>query len=245
MVEENILDYLDETLRSSRLWKSKLDVKRRELHLHLSTERNLLKNVDLPKFTGSPYEQTIYSFLSTFFRFAGKSCSPLDQATLLYNSYLCESIKYEVESIQNNIDKMESYLLDQYGDLRDIAETRLRALSQIKHPTYNDASRIEYYKKVGQTLMQVESLGESQYVNSSEISAVIFSSGYVKQIISYMPDFVITKFSERLHNQTVNHGKPDGKREFNILKEIIEMSWKTIRMRSNCMINTHCRSIYS
>ena len=36
-----------------------------------------------------------------------------------------------------------------------------------------------------------------------------------------------------IHNQTVSKGKPDGKKQFILLKEIIEMSWKTISMKSN------------
>ena len=62
---------------------------------------------------------------------------------------------------------------------------------------------------------------------------MIFSAGYVKQIISHLPDFIITEFTKRIHNQTVSKGKPDGKKQFVLLKEIIEMSWKTISMKSN------------
>ena len=232
-IDDQTYEYIDSLITSIRIWKLKLTEKRKEFHLHLSSEKNLLKNIELPKFTGSAYEQTVYSFLSTFFRFAGKSCSPADQATLLYNTYLSDTIKLEVESIQNDIDKMKQYLIDNYGDLRDIAESRLHALSQLRHPSSNANSKIEYYKKIDQTLKQVESLSDSNYVNSSEIGAVIFSAGFVKQIVSHLPDYVINEFTKRIHKETIIKGKPDGKTHFVILKDIIEMTWKTMNMRSN------------
>ncbi len=163
-LDDEVCDYIDSLLSSIRRWKAKLNEKRKEFYLHLAPETNLLKKLDLPKFTGSPYEQTIYSFLTTFFRFAEMSCSPEDQATLLFNTYLSNSIRQEVESYQTDIGKMKSYLIDTYGDLRDIAETRLHSLSQLKHPTSNDKSRVEYFKRVSQTLLHVESLSQTNYV---------------------------------------------------------------------------------
>ena len=199
----------------------------------MSSEKNLLKSIDLPIFDGSPYGQTIYTFLSTFFRFAEKACSPADQALLIYTTYLSDPIKREVESFQDDINKIKDHLIDRYGDLRAIAESRLQAIASLRHPMpSSDQSQIDYYKKVYQSLLQVESLCQADLVNKNDIDSVIFTSTYVKQLVSNMPDSIIDSFSERIEKEKALD-QPKGEFHFYVLKEIIEQQWKKLSTKSN------------
>ena len=229
---EQTMAYIDKIFDQVRKWESNLNKQRKKHHMHLSSEKNLLRNVDLPKFDGSPYGQTIYSFLSTFFRFAEKACSPEDQAMLIFNTYLSNDIKREVEAFQTDIEKIKAYLLDRYGDLRDIAETRLQAIGSLKHPGQSDSSQIEYYKKVSQSLLQVESLGSIDMVNKDEINGVIFTATYVRHIVSHLPELIIDNFSEQIEAES-KHGKPKGSRYFSLLKDIVDQRWKYLSTKTS------------
>ncbi len=230
---EKCIELIDRTQEKIKLWESSVTQQQKANHLHLSSEKNLLKSIDLPIFDGSPYGQTVYTFLSTFFRFAEKACSPADQALLIYTTYLSDPIKREVESFQDNIDKIKDYLIDRYGDLRAIAESRLQAIASLRHPLpYSDQSQIDYYKKVYQSLLQVESLCQADLVNKNDIDSVIFTSTYVKQLVSNMPDSIIDSFSDRIEKEKA-FDQPKGEFHFYVLKEIIEQQWKKLSTKSN------------
>ena len=144
---EKCIEQIDKTQEKIKLWELSVTQQRKANHLHLSSEKSLLKSVNLPKFDASPYGQTVYTFLATFFRFAEKACSPADQALLIYTTYLSDPIKREVESFQDSIDRIKDHLIDRYGDLRTIAESRLQAIASLRHPSSSDHSQIDYYKK--------------------------------------------------------------------------------------------------
>ena len=226
------MDYIDTLLEEIKKWEMQVSQQRREKHLHLSSEKSLLKNINLPKFDGSSFGPTVYSFLSTFFRFAEAACSPEDQATLLFTSYLSDQIKGEVESFQTDIKRIKTYLIDRYGDLRDIADSRSQAIAQLKHPNQTDTAQIEYYKKVYQSLLQVESLCQADLVNRQELNNVVFTSTYVRQLVSHLPESILDKFSEKLEEESMN-GKPNGDKYFTLLKSIINQKWKKLNTKCN------------
>ena len=205
---------------------------RKANHLHLSSEKSLLKSVNLPKFDASPYGQTVYTFLATFFRFAEKACSPADQALLIYTTYLSDPIKREVESFQDSIDRIKDHLIDRYGDLRTIAESRLQAIASLRHPSSSDHSQIDYYKKVYQCLLQVESLCQADLINKNDLNTVIFTSTYVKQLVSHMPEPIIDTFSERIEKEKALD-KSKGEFHFFVLKDIIDHKWKKLSTKSS------------
>ena len=74
---EKCIEQIDRTQEKVKLWELSVIHQCKANHLHLSPEKNLLKSVDLPIFDASPYGQTVYTFLATFFRFAENVCSRL------------------------------------------------------------------------------------------------------------------------------------------------------------------------
>ena len=95
--DEELLDFIDTVNKKAMSWEKALGHLRKANYLHLSTEKSLLKRVELAMFTGSHSEDTVYQFLSTFNRLSQAVCSPEDQACLLFNTYLSPSIQREVE----------------------------------------------------------------------------------------------------------------------------------------------------
>jgi len=226
------LNHIDEVFTSMRKWERSLNMQRKSHHLHLSGEKNLLKGVELQPFTGFSDEDTVYSFLETFLRFAETSCSPKDQATLLISSYLSDHIKKEVWSFREDIHRIKMHLISRYGDLRLVSEAKVRNLSKLKHPTASSKSQIEYFKQVSQTLLQIESLASSDLVNKEEITGVIYNATYVKTIASHLPENIIELFSQRIEREfeTV---LPSGKRHFEILKQIVDLRWRQFNTAEN------------
>ncbi len=51
--------------------------------------------------------------------------------------------------------------------------------------------------------------------------------------MSYLPGYIINEFTKQIHRKTTIQGKPDGKTHFLILKNIVEMTWKTLNMQSS------------
>ena len=226
------LNHIDEVFTSMRKWERSLNIQRKRHHLHLSGEKNLLKGVELQPFTGFSDEDTVYSFLETFFRFAETSCSPKDQATLLVSSYLSDHIKKEIWSFREDIHRIKMHLISRYGDLRLVSEAKVRNLSKLKHPTASSKSQIEYFKQVSQTLLQIESLASSDLINKEEITGVIYNATYVKTIASHLPEYIIELFSQRIEREfeTV---LPSGKRHFEILKQIVDLRWRQFNTAEN------------
>ena len=231
--EDSILNYIENILSSVRLFERSLNQQKRKHHLHLSSEKNLLGGkIDLQPFSGSPENDTIYAFLDTFLRFAEPSCSPRDQATLMYTTYLSDSVRKEVASFKDDIEKIKDHLLTRYGDLRFVAESKLRSISQLRHPSSQDSSKIAYYKQVAQTLLQVESMSISDLINQEEINGAIFNSTYVKTVLSNLPNEIIETFSKRIEIESTK-SRPSGKRYFDILKDIIDLKWRQLDTSNN------------
>jgi hypothetical protein len=231
--DESVLNYIENILSSVRLFERSLNQQKRKHHLHLSSEKNLLSGkIDLQPFSGSPEDDTIYAFLDTFLRFAEPSCSPRDQATLMYTTYLSESVRKEVASFKDDIEKIKDHLLSRYGDLRFVAESKLRSISQLRHPSSQESSKIAYYKQVAQTLLQVESMSISDLINQEEINGAIFNSTYVKTVLSNLPNEIIENFSKRIEIES-SKSRPSGKRYFDILKEIIDLKWRQLDTSNN------------
>ncbi len=68
----------------------------------------------------------------------------------------------------------------------NIAESRLQAIASLKHPVHSsDHSQIDYYKKVYQCLLQVESLCQADLINKNYPNNFIFISTYVKQHVYF------------------------------------------------------------
>jgi hypothetical protein len=230
--DDDLWNYMEEISSSIRRWEMTLNNKKRSHHLHLSGERNLLKNIELPPFTGAPDNETVYSFLETFFRFSDATCSPRDQAVLLVSTYLSEPIKKEVESFKDDIVKIKSYLIGRYGDLRYVTESKLRSLARLRHPSSAPQSQIDYYKKVNQCLLHVEALANSDLVNKEEIAGNIFNSTYVKSMVSHLPDEIVDSFSRKVELES-SQQSISGKRYFEVLKGIIDLKWRQLSTSDN------------
>ena len=228
-----LFDYIDLITAKARSWEHSLADLKKKFFLHLS-EKSLLKSVDLLKFDGSFEKDTIYEFLSTFFKLSACACSPSDQATLLYSSYLADNIKREVEPFKGSITLMKQHLISRYGDLRDVCENKSRKIGELSHPGSNSAAQISYFKRIHQLLLHCESLLDSDMVNSEEIRIIIYNASYVKNLVSYLPQDSIKRFAEEL-NKEPRSPPPSGQRYFQILKELIDNTWNKLDCESSIL----------
>ena len=226
--DEDLLDYTDSIIRSIAEWTDALNDLQKRYYLHLSGERSLLRNVELSKFDGSPDGDTVYQFLSTFTRLSELCCSPEEQATLLFNTYLADNIKKEVESFKASISCMTDWLIKRYGDLRAIADSKMRRIGELKKPPpAQTAAVIEYYKTVENLLLHIESLGSSDVVNTDEIRSIIYNAGYVKNVVSFLPKDFIHKFVGKIEREPQSP-PPTGARYFQILKNLLNSHWREL-----------------
>ena len=224
-IDDAVYDNIDRTYEEAERWEQDIEALRRSFHLHLDSDKSLLKKVTLQTFSGSHSEDTVYQFLETFTRLTESTCAPDDQATLLFTSYLSASIQRECEHLKSNIDKLKEFLIMRYGDLREVCEAKTLVLSQLKHPSNNPTSKVEYYKSVSQLLSQLESLVGNPFLAANEIENVIYTSTYVRSITSHMPNPVITQFAKRVERD--RSGKPvTGQEQWNILKDLIDSTWR-------------------
>ena len=226
------MDYIEGLLHNTQRWELALSDLKRKYYLHLN-EKSLLKSVDLQKFDGSYEKDTVYSFLSIFFKLTACACTPIEQAALLYNSYLAVNIQREVEPLKNSIEAIKEYLISHYGDMREVAEKKLRKIAKIPHPDLKSAtSQINYYKQVLQLIQHCESLIESEMANGEEIKSIIYNSSYVKSLVSHLPDKFITRFCTLLDDEP-RIPPPSGKRYFDILKGLIDSIWRQLDTAQN------------
>ena len=224
-IDDAVYENIDRTYEEAESWEQDIEVLRRNFHLHLDSDKSLLKKVTLQIFSGSHEEDTVYQFLETFTRLTESTCAPDDQATLLFTSYLSSSIQRECEHLKSNIDKLKEFLIMRYGDLREVCEAKTLVLSQLKHPSNSPTSKVEYYKTVSQLLSQLESLVGNPFLAANEIENVIYTSTYVRSITSHMPNPIIIQFAKRVERD--RSGKPvTGHEQWNILKDLIDSTWR-------------------
>jgi hypothetical protein len=153
--------------------------------------------------------------------------SPVDQAAILFTTYLSEPIQRECESFKNDINAIRNWLIRRYGDLRVVVDSKLRLISKLRHPASSPESRIEYFKLIVQLLLHVESLSNNDFVDSVEIRSIIYNSTLVKSIVSFMPDWIITRFSKMLEAEP-RFPLPSGERYFILLKGLIDTVWREL-----------------
>jgi len=228
-VDEDLADLIDSTSQRALGWERAVTDLQRKFYMHLKPGSSLLKKVDLLPFTGSPESETIYQFLSTFHRLADMSCDPSEQADLLYNSYLSPSIQLEVFSFKTQIDRIEKWLISQYGDLRRIADSRVARVAALKHPTpgQSTSAQIDYYKSIHQLLMHLESLSQCERVDQHEIGNIIFNASWVTQLVARLPEEAILAFTKVLEREP-RIPPVSGRRHFELLKDLIDTTWRQL-----------------
>jgi len=228
-VDEDLADLIDSTSQRALGWERAVTDLQRKFYMHLKPGSSLLKKVDLLPFTGSPESETIYQFLSTFHRLADMSCDPSEQADLLYNSYLSPSIQLEVFSFKTQIDRVEEWLISQYGDLRRIADSRVARVAALKHPTpgQSTSAQIDYYKSIHQLLMHLESLSQCERVDQHEIGNIIFNASWVTQLVARLPEEAILAFTKVLEREP-RIPPVSGRRHFELLKDLIDTTWRQL-----------------
>ena len=227
-----LLDIVDDSIYSCRRFEGELEDLRKLHFLHLSADRSLLKKLELNIFDGKAENDTVYSFLSLFFRLTDGQYSPMDQASLLFTTYLSESIKREVEPFKDNLNLIKQHLITKYGDLRNVADSKVKAMSKVKHPGQPIPSQVDYYKRIIQLLLHLETLMASEYVNSSEIRGVIHSASYVNNIVALLPESIEHDYCRNLQDEP-KAPPPSGERMFQLLKKTLEDGLGYLNSRSN------------
>ena len=226
--DADLATFVSKVIISIATWQESVTDLQKRYYLHLSGERSLLKGVELTPFDADPDGDHIHNFLKTFLRLTDSNTSPEDQAVLLYRSYLSESIQQEVESFKDNFEQMTSYLLGRYGDIRTIADSKLKRIGELKIPSNSNSSAlIQYYKNVENLLLHVESLASCTVENSGEIQSTIFSASYVKSIVSCLPNRFIQKFVNTMEKEPQNPS-PSGQTYFAILKDLLNKEWRSL-----------------
>lgn len=228
-IDDETSDLLDIVSQEIIGWERSVTDLQKRFYMHLQGSSNLLKRVELSPFTGDPQSDTVYQFLETFHRLADSSCDPSQQADLLFNSYLSPDIQLEVAPFKTHLERVEQWLVAQYGDLRRIADVRLAKVASLKHPAPNQsaATHIEYYKAVFQLLTHLESLAQDERVDQSEITHVIFNASWITQLVSRLPEATILTFTKALEKEP-RIPPPSGRRHFEILKTIIDSTWREL-----------------
>jgi len=228
-MDEDLADLIDSTSQRSVGWERAVIDLQKRFFMHLKSSSSLLKKVDLSPFSGSPDAETVFQFLDTFHRLADTCCDPLEQADLLYNSYLSQEIQLEVFSFKTDIARIEDWLIAQYGDLRRIADIRVARVASLKHPAQGQptAVHIEYFKVVHQLLIHLESLSYSNRVDQQEIAHIIHNASWVTQLVSRLPEETIVDFTKLLEKEP-RIPPPSGKRHFDLLRDLIDSTWRQL-----------------
>ena len=226
IVHPQTLDLIDSTIFEIEQWENTLNDLQKQYYMHLSSERSLLTKVDLKPFDGSVEGDTIYHFLNVFNNLADVCHGPNEKAQLLFKSYLCDSLKVEVEPFLPHFEKMSAYLLSRFGDPRKIAADKRRKIASLKCPS-NPEGQIDYYKNIEALLMHCESLASTPDVNAAEVSAAVHNSEFVDSVVSHLPRNLINTYSRKLESEPqVPH--VSGKRCFEILKNVVSSEWRHI-----------------
>ena len=228
----SLLDMVDDSIYACRRFEGELEDLRKLHFLHLSADKSLLKKLELTKFDGKAENDTVYSFLTLFYRLTDGQYCPMDQASLLFTTYLSESIQREVEPFKNSLDMIKQHLITKYGDLRNVADSKVKAMSKVKHPGQSIPSQVDYYKRILQLLLHLETLMASEFVNSTEIRGVIHSASYVNNIVALLPESIEHEYCRSLQNEP-KIPPPSGERMFLLLKKTLEDGLGYLNSRSN------------
>ena len=223
----DLLDKIDSKMLDIHRWEEKLDDLCKLHYLHLSSNKSLLSKVDLKPFDGLPDSDTIYNFRSIFNSLSDTCHSPEEKARLLYESYLSNPIRSEVEHLMPAYNDIMDYLVATYGDIRKIAAQKKRKVASLKHPPNNSQEAVDYYKQVESLLLHCEALSSTPDVNSSEVLNAIHSSEFVESIVSHLPRYFVAQFSRKIELEP-RHPPPSGERYFQIFKEMISAEWRHI-----------------
>ena len=175
----------------------RLDAVKKKHFMHLKTGDNLLKKVDLSKFSGDITGDTIYEFLDVFSQLADTTLNPSEKANLLFNTYLSDRIKSEVQSFKGNYEGMINHLIARYGDMRVITDQRIKRLEALTHPKNNPIAKVEYYRHVESSLLQLQSLTSAKRGDCIEARNTIYNMGFVNSILKSMPEAFMISFCKK------------------------------------------------
>ena len=221
--------------RLVKLWKSELTERKIHFHMHLKPEHGKIPEIHIPKFTGKPDDVIVYEFLEMFDRFTSNSFSPLQQADLIYNQYLNDDIKREVESFKKDIRKISIHLKKKYGDLRKIVDVKADYIKSLEHPGRNKEAGITYFKKVYQILLQLDALGNNSLVSSDEIRGVLYSVSFVDGLVRGLPQDVQSQYHTECFKYEEKHDYEEnissvltGKKCFAFLLKVAKGKWSIL-----------------
>ena len=179
------------------MYMKRIDIVKKKHFMHLKSGDNLLKKVDLSKFSGEITGDTIYEFLDVFSQLADTTLNPSEKANLLFNTYLSDRIKSEVQSFKGNYDGMINHLIARYGDMRVITDQRIKRLEALSHPKNNPIAKVEYLRHVESSLLQLQSLTSAKRGDCIEARNTIYNMGFVNSILKSMPEALMISFCKK------------------------------------------------
>ena len=230
-------------------YKERLDAVKKKHFLHLKTGDSLLKKVDLVPFSGNQAGDTIYEFLEVFSELADTTLNPTEKVNLLFNTYLSEKIKSEVQSFKGNYTGMINHLIMKYGDMRVICEQRTKLLESLPHGKNDPPSKAEYYKQVEAALLQLMALTSAPRGDCLEARNTLYNIAFVNTILKSMPDQFVTSFckngyeklsGEKAFNALLKHVQDYSRTNQNIIR--IQGQYHHVKQTSNVSADSNCES---
>ena len=192
----------------------------------------------LKKFTATS-DINIFEFLSKFEAFTEEKGTPKERATLLYESYLQKEIQLMLIDYRENYQKMRTWLITRFGDVKVMTDNILRCIINDCIPTDITSSiqLTDYYRKLNSVFKRIQELERTPDMPVTRLKNYIYSTTFLEKLAALLPEKASFEFlkSHSANNQDLY--TIEGKEAFhtmaNVVADIFYMNDTKTRMESS------------
>lgn len=209
-------------VESARAWATGMRNKYNELDCaKLPLDAQLFEG--LKKFSENT-DVNIFEFLSKFESLTEEKGTARERATLLYESYLHKDIQMMLIEHKEDYQKMRSWLINRYGDIKVMTDRIIRTISKDRIPSDVNASTAltNYYRKLNSVFKKIQELERTEDMPMYDLLSYIHSAGFIERLASLLPERARFQFlQDHVANKQDLH-KIRGREAFETLANVVQ-----------------------
>jgi hypothetical protein len=223
-------------------WTRQVLARYREDQFHLSGNTPVR---DTPFTVYDPHgEVSVYEFFMRFEEYSKGYLNSEAKAQLLFSKYLPKSLTesyQELKDRKRDYDAMRDWLIDQYGMIKRVCDTKIKLIKSFKHPKGEDdlVGETLYYRKVHQAITSLRDLEIRKGVRVPGLIEHMETNTFLMQLTEVLPKCIQLKWGKMLVREGITTWKVEGRVYLDRLLAIIQRMYFTCEAVARIPGNDH------
>ena len=165
----------------------------------------------------------IFDFFAKFEAFTEEKGTAKERAALLYESYLQEDVQMMLIEHKEDFQKMRSWLINRFGDIKVMTDNILRNISKDRIPSDLTSSQAltNYYRKLNSVIKRIQELNKTADMPLHDLQTHIYSAGFIEKLMGLLPEKAKYEFFNKHVANNEDLHRISGQKAFETLANVV------------------------